>query len=286
MLRRSRHPPAGAGRPAVLTRIEAEEQAASSRRTRVLLFGAGHVGKAIATALARAGYDLLITARTATALETLATQLARETGQRVEYRHGDLRDPELPESLIEAAVDAFGGLDLLVNNAGATKRGPFLELSEDDWQDGFALKFFGAVRLSRVAWPYLKLSGGQVINIIGAGGRTPTAEFTIGGSVNAGLMNFTKALADQGLADGVRVNGINPGPILTERLTGRIRQISHAQGSIRRRRPAAWCRRRRSCGSASRKRSPTWLPSWPPVADLHPRSTAGRRRRFDQGAVT
>jgi 3-oxoacyl-[acyl-carrier protein] reductase len=188
------------------------------------------IGKAIATALARAGYDLLLTSRTATALETLASQLARETGQRVEYRHGDLRDPELPELLIEAAVDAFGGLDLLVNNAGATKRGPFLELSEDDWQDGFALKFFGAVRLSRVAWPYLKLSGGQVINIIGAGGRTPTAEFTIGGSVNAGLMNFTKALADQGLADGVRVNGINPGPILTERLTGRIRQISQAQG--------------------------------------------------------
>ena len=81
-----------------------------------------------------------------------------------------------------------------------------------------------------MAWPYLKLSGGQVINIIGAGGRTPTAEFTIGGSVNAGLMNFTKALADQGLADGVRVNGINPGPILTERLAGSIRQLSHAQG--------------------------------------------------------
>ena len=109
------------------------------------------IGKAIATALARAGYDLLI---------TLATQLARETGQRVEYRHGDLRDPELPESLIEAAVDAFGGLDLLVNNAGATKRGPFLELSEDDWHDGFALKFFGAVRLSRVA--FCCLSGAEV----------------------------------------------------------------------------------------------------------------------------
>jgi NAD(P)-dependent dehydrogenase (short-subunit alcohol dehydrogenase family) len=208
-----------------------QEDSMTDKTNVALVTGASRgIGKAIATALARAGYDLLITARTATALETLASQLNRETGQRVEYRHGDLRDPEFPESLIEAVVDAFGGLDLLVNNAGATKRGPFLELSEDDWQDGFALKFFGAVRLSRVAWPYLKLSGGQVINIIGAGGRTPTAEFTIGGSVNAGLMNFTKALADQGLADGVRVNGINPGPILTERLAGRIRQLSHSQG--------------------------------------------------------
>ena len=173
----------------------------------------------------------------------------------------------MAESLIEAAVDAFGGLDLLVNNAGATKRGPFLELSEDDWQDGFALKFFGAVRLSRVAWPYLKLSGGQVINIIGAGGRTPTAEFTIGGSVNAGLMNFTKALADQGLADGVRVNGINPGPILTERLAGASANFPTPRGSMRRRRRAIWCRLRRSCGSASRRRSRRWWPSWPPVEE-------------------
>src|SRR4051794_25228254 len=131
------------------------------------------IGKAIATALARAGYDLLITARTATALETLASQLTRETGQRVEYRHGDLRDPEMAESLIEAVVDAFGGLDLLVNNAGATKRGPFLELSEDDWQDGFAPKFFGAGRLSRGAWAYLKMKGGGGNKNIRGGGRHP-----------------------------------------------------------------------------------------------------------------
>ncbi|UEM21406.1 SDR family oxidoreductase [Skermanella mucosa] len=203
-----------------------------TEETRVaLVTGASRgIGKAIATALAEAGFDLLITSRTATALETLASHLARETGQRIEILHGDLREPDLAETLVETAVDLFGRLDLLVNNAGATKRGPFLDLAEDDWQDGFALKFFGAVRLSRASWPHLKRTGGQVINIIGSGGRTPTAEFTIGGSVNAGLMNFTKALADLGLADGVRVNGINPGPIRTERLETRIRQFAQSQG--------------------------------------------------------
>ncbi|EWY37877.1 hypothetical protein N825_15865 [Skermanella stibiiresistens SB22] len=203
-----------------------------TEETRVaLVTGASRgIGKAIATALAEAGFDLLITSRTATALETVARQISRETGQRVEILHGDLSEPELAERLVETAVDTFNRLDLLVNNAGATKRAPFLELSEDDWQDGFALKFFGAVRLSRAAWPHLKRTGGQVINIIGAGGRTPTAEFTIGGSVNAGLMNFTKALADLGLADGVRVNGVNPGPIRTERLDVRVRQFAQSQG--------------------------------------------------------
>jgi 3-oxoacyl-[acyl-carrier protein] reductase len=66
--------------------------------------------------------------------------------------------------------------------------------------------------------------------VIGSGGRTPTAEFAIGGSVNAALMNLTKALADLGLKDGVRVNGINPGPIRTERLEARIHALAVERG--------------------------------------------------------
>ena len=77
----------------------------------------------------------------------------------------------------------------MVNNAGATKRGDFLELTEADWQDGFALKFYCAVRASRAAWPYLKATNGGMINIIGVGGRTGSAEFAIGSSVNAALIS-------------------------------------------------------------------------------------------------
>jgi 3-oxoacyl-[acyl-carrier protein] reductase len=104
-----------------------------------------------------------------------------------------------------------------VNNAGATKRGDFFELTDADWADGFALKFHGAVRLTRAAWPHLKARRGSVLNIIGAGGRTPTAEFTIGSSVNGACLSFTKAIADLGIQDGVQVNAINPGRIRTDR---------------------------------------------------------------------
>jgi NAD(P)-dependent dehydrogenase (short-subunit alcohol dehydrogenase family) len=117
-----------------------------------------------------------------------------------------------------------------VNNAGATKRGVFPELSEADWQDGFALKFFGAVRLIRAAWPQLKMNGGSVVNIAGIGGRTPGAEFTVGGSVNAALLSLTKALADQGVADGVQVNAINPGRIKTDRLIKRVSALAAERG--------------------------------------------------------
>ena len=128
------------------------------------------------------------------------------------------------------AVKHFGGIDIVVNNAGATKRGVFLELTDEDWADGFALKFFGAVRLTRAAWPHLKASRGSVVNISGGGGRTPGAEFAIGGSVNAAMQSFTKAMAEVGIADGVQVNVINPGLIRTGRFQKRLEAVAAEQG--------------------------------------------------------
>ncbi|NOG73861.1 SDR family oxidoreductase [Roseicella sp. DB1501] len=142
----------------------------------------------------------------------------------------DLRDPAAPAAVVARAVADFGRLDLLVNSAGATQRGDFLALDDAAWQDSFAGKFFAAVRLSRAAWPHLQAAAGSVVHIAGAGGKIASADFTIGGSVNAALMNLTKALADRGVRDGVRVNCINPGSIRTDRLTGRIATVMREQG--------------------------------------------------------
>src|SRR4249919_3097640 len=126
-------------------------------------------------------------------------------------------------------MQAFGRLDVVVNNAGATPRGDFLAFDDAAWANGFALKFFGAVRLCRAAWPHLVAQHGCIVNIAGIGGRTGNADFTIGGSVNAALLNLTKALADRGVRDGVRVNAVNPSSIATERTRRRIQTIADAQ---------------------------------------------------------
>lgn len=120
-----------------------------------------------------------------------------------------------------------------MNNAGATKRGEFLDLTDDDFHDGFALKYFGAVRMTRAAWPHLKAAKGSLIFISGIGGRTPGAQFTIGGSVNAALLSFTKAIAELGVRDGVQVNAINPGSIRTARLAARMKSPSDEEAFIR-----------------------------------------------------
>ena len=86
------------------------------------------------------------------------------------------------------------------------------------------------MRLLRAAWPALKERKGSVVNIAGTGGRTPGPQFTIGGSVNAAMQSFTKAMADVGVRDGVQVNAINPGAVRTARLTTRLRASSRELG--------------------------------------------------------
>ncbi|HXP31388.1 MAG TPA: SDR family NAD(P)-dependent oxidoreductase, partial [Stellaceae bacterium] len=162
------------------------------------------IGRSIAEALAAEGCHLMLTGRDEKALAEAAAAIVT-LGATAKLHLADLRREEAPAALAAATERAYGRLDILVNNAGATKRGDFFELTEEDWADGFALKFFGAVRLTRAAWPHLKEQSGSVVNIAGVGGRTPGPQFTIGGSVNAALLSFTKALADIGVRDGVQV---------------------------------------------------------------------------------
>jgi 3-oxoacyl-[acyl-carrier protein] reductase len=193
----------------------------------VVVTGASQgIGHAIARTLAAEGARLVLVARSQARLESLAAAIGGDC-----LVHAvDLAGADEPGRIVEATVARFGRLDGLVNNAGATKRGDFLALTDADWNDGFGLKFFAHMRLCRAAWPHLCASGGAIVNIAGIGGRTGSAEFTIGGTVNAALLNFTKALADRGVRDGVRVNAVNPGGVATERLQTRLRTFAAERG--------------------------------------------------------
>src|SRR5215469_3710627 len=180
------------------------------------------IGRAIALAFAEEGCDLMLTGRDTPALDEVARSI-RGKGRKAAVRVLDLRGPGAAETLVEAVRREFGGLDILINNAGATKRGDFLALTDADWEDGYALKFFAHVRLARAAWPLLKARRGSLIAIGGTSGRRPEQHFTIGSSVNAAVAAFTKCLADLGKEDGVQVNCIHPSLVETERQWRRIR---------------------------------------------------------------
>jgi 3-oxoacyl-[acyl-carrier protein] reductase len=180
------------------------------------------IGRGIALAFADEGCDLMLTGRDEKALDEVADAI-RAKGRKAVKAVLDLREKDAPDKLVAAHQREFGALDILINNAGTTKRGDFFVLTEADWEEGYALKFFAHVRLSRAAWPLLKERKGSLLAIGGTSGRKPHATFTIGSSVNAAVAAFTKCLADLGKDDGVQVNCIHPSLVETERQWRRIR---------------------------------------------------------------
>jgi NAD(P)-dependent dehydrogenase (short-subunit alcohol dehydrogenase family) len=195
-------------------------------QTAVVTGASRGIGAGIARELAGEGVDVLLVARDTAALNARAAEIKARHQVKAHIFSADLREEKAAPACIAAAVEALGGIDMLVHSAGATKRGDFFQLTDEDFHDGFALKFHGAVRLARAAWPHLKARRGSVINIIGVGAHTPSAEFTIGGSVNSALAHFSKALADIGHGDGVRVNAIHPGYIESDRLARRLEKVA------------------------------------------------------------
>ncbi len=199
-------------------------------KTAIVTGASRGIGKAIALRLAGEGAQVVLAARDVNLMEHAVTEIER-AGGRAAHLAVDLREMDAAKRTVDFALQTYGQIDVVVNNAGATKRGDFLELTDEDWADGFALKFFGAMRLTRVAWPHLRAKAGSVLNVSGVGGRMPGALFTIGGSVNAALLSFTKAMADIGIRDGVQVNAVNPGSIRTERYRRMLEANARQQGT-------------------------------------------------------
>lgn len=193
--------------------------------------GSRGIGRGIAAAFAAEGAQTVLAASSQANLDAAAEAIAHNATLRPDVCAADLRREDGCEQVFRFVGERHGRCDILVNSAGATRAGAFPSLAEEAWQDGFALKFFGCVRLCRLFWPLLKATQGHVVNVIGGAARTPDPEFLIGGAVNAAMHNFTKGLAGLGKRDGVNVNAILPGMTETERVEQLFRQRAEASGT-------------------------------------------------------
>ncbi len=187
------------------------------------------IGRGIALALARAGCTVALTGRDQAALDKVAAEVAGSGGTAHVFVADLLRDGAA-DALAQAVTDACGRLDILVNNAGAVRRGDFFATPDKEWHDGFGLKFFAHVWLSRALWPLLKRSGGSVVFISGIGARVPVADYMIGAAVIGASHAFMKALAEHGKRDGVQVLTVNPGSVETDRFQHRLATIMRRTG--------------------------------------------------------
>jgi len=185
---------------------------------KALITGASKgIGKAIAEQLAEEGCDLCLAARSGDELEALRDELVAKHGVVVQTFASDLSVSANMHDLAEACADT----EILVNNAGAIPGGSLADVDEQRWRAAWDLKVFGYINLTRDMYAHMKARGsGVIVNVIGTGGERPTATYIAGAAGNAALMAFTRALGGASPDDGIRVVGINPGPILTDRLEG------------------------------------------------------------------
>lgn len=193
--------------------------------------GSRGIGRGIAAAFAADGARVVLAASTRANLDAAAEAIAAAGASRPDTCAADLRTADGCADVQRFVAERHGRCDILVNSAGATRAGAFTALDEEAWQDGFALKFFGCVRLCRLFWPMLVETQGHVVNIVGGAARTPEPEFLIGGAVNAAMSNFTKGLSMLGKREGVNVNAILPGMTETERVEQLFRQRAEAAGT-------------------------------------------------------
>jgi 3-oxoacyl-[acyl-carrier protein] reductase len=192
--------------------------------------GSRGIGRAIAAAFAREGAQTVLAASSADNLAAAEKAIGAAGALAPLTIAGDLRTLQGCEQVFKQTKDKFNRCDILVNNAGATRGGSFFELPDEAFVDGFALKYFAAVRLTRLFWPLLKAAHGNIVNIIGGAARTPGPEFLIGGSVNAAFANFSKGLTALGNRDDININVIHPGATRTERNEQLTQAFAKAQG--------------------------------------------------------
>jgi NAD(P)-dependent dehydrogenase (short-subunit alcohol dehydrogenase family) len=194
----------------------------------VVSCGSRGIGRGIALAFAREGAQTVLASSSAENLAAAAKSIAA-VGLEPLTVAGDLRALAGCEQVLSGVKSASGAaISSSTTRANACRQ--FLDLPDAAFLDGFALKYFAAVRLSRLFWPLLKAAEGHVLNIVGGAARSPDADFLIGGSVNAAVANFSKGLSRLGMRDGVNVNVIHPGNTATERQEELLAQRAAATG--------------------------------------------------------
>jgi len=174
------------------------------------------IGRATAVRLARDFSAVVLAARNADELQQTAAAV-KSAGAEPLVRAIDLRQPAAAETLVQDTLGSFGRIDALLNIAGAVPQIDVFEMTDTQWEDGMALKLHGARRLTIRAWDALKAARGSVVFMSGSAALDPKPGFAAVAAINAAISALAKAFSEQGIKDGVQVNSVVPGAVMTGR---------------------------------------------------------------------
>jgi 3-oxoacyl-[acyl-carrier protein] reductase len=187
------------------------------------------IGRATAVRLAKDFSKLVLVARNGVNLEETA-KMVQEAGAEALALDLDLSQVAAAETVVSKALERFGRIDALLNIAGAVPQVDILEMTDQQWHDGAELKLHGARRLTIKAWEALKKSRGSVVLMSGNSALFPKAGYAAVGTINAAIVALAKAFADKGIVDGIQVNSVLPGPVMTGRRRSYLERWAPAHG--------------------------------------------------------
>ena len=174
------------------------------------------IGRSTAIRLAKDFDSIVLVARNRENLEETADAVV-EAGAKALAIDIDLSLPEAAQEVVDQTLASFGRIDALLNIAGAVPQIDVFDMTDEQWERGLALKLHGARRLTIAAWPSLKETSGSVVLMSGNSALFPKAPYAAVGTINAAIVALAKAFSDRGIADGVQVNSVLPGPVMTGR---------------------------------------------------------------------
>jgi len=187
------------------------------------------IGRATALRLAKDFSALALAGRNAKALKEVAAEVKSSGAEPLAFGL-DLSTKESAETLIKGTLDRFGRIDALLNIAGAVPQIDLFEMTDEQWRAGLELKLHGARRLTILAWEALKAAKGSVVLISGSAALDPKPGFAAVATINAAIIALAKAFAEQGIKDGIQVNSVVPGPVMTGRRRSFIEKWAPAHG--------------------------------------------------------
>lgn len=185
------------------------------------------IGAATAIRIARDFTGIALAARREAELEETAKTVTA-AGARPLVIAADLREPAAADLVVQKTIEAFGRIDAVINIAGAVPQIHLFEMTDAQWNDGAEMKLHGARRLTIKAWPYLKETKGSVVFTSGNSAQDPKPGFAAVAAINAAIVAMAKAFAEQGIIDGVQVNSVLPGPVMSNRRVSFLQKWSAA----------------------------------------------------------
>jgi len=187
-----------------------------SKKVAIVTGASQGIGRSTAIRLARDFSSVALVARNRENLEQTAADV-KAAGAEALVIELDLAEPPAAQQVVDRTLAAFGRVDALLNIAGAVPQIDLFDMTDDQWEGGLALKLHGARRLTIAAWPALKETSGAVVLMSGNSAVFPKAPYAAVGTINAAIVALAKAFSDRGITDGVQVNSVLPGPVMTGR---------------------------------------------------------------------